>query len=78
MQQRQRQAPTNLIEVRSKSFSRVLDQASQVARFDTSVLITGESGVGKEVLAQTYPPTITTCLQHYVNGQLWRAPRNTS
>jgi two-component system response regulator HydG len=39
-------------EIRSKSFRQVLDVGSRVARFDSSVLITGESGVGKEVVAR--------------------------
>jgi DNA-binding NtrC family response regulator/predicted hydrocarbon binding protein len=39
-------------EVRSASFGRVLDMACRVAPYDCSVLITGESGVGKEVLAR--------------------------
>lgn len=42
----------NLVEVRSKAFQRVLEMATRVAPFDTSVLITGESGVGKEVVAR--------------------------
>jgi two-component system response regulator HydG len=43
---------SGLVEVRSTAFLRVMDLASRVAPFDTSVLITGESGVGKEVLAR--------------------------
>jgi DNA-binding NtrC family response regulator/predicted hydrocarbon binding protein len=39
-------------EVRSKACERVIDLGTRVARFDSSVLITGESGVGKEVLAR--------------------------
>jgi len=41
-----------LAEIKSKAFRKVLDISSRVSRFDTSILITGESGVGKEVLAR--------------------------
>jgi DNA-binding NtrC family response regulator len=40
-----------LVEVRSPAFTRVLELATRIAPFDSSVLITGESGVGKEVVA---------------------------
>jgi DNA-binding NtrC family response regulator len=36
----------------SKAMRRVIDQATQLARVDTTVLITGESGTGKEILAK--------------------------
>jgi len=41
-----------LVEARSPAFTRVLELAARIAPFDSSVLITGESGVGKEVVAR--------------------------
>jgi transcriptional regulator with PAS, ATPase and Fis domain/predicted hydrocarbon binding protein len=41
-----------LVEVRSAAFTRVLELATRIAQFESSVLITGESGVGKEVVAR--------------------------
>jgi len=41
-----------LVEARSPAFIRVLELATRIAPFDSSVLITGESGVGKEVVAR--------------------------
>lgn len=43
---------TGFVEVRSPAFARVVELASRAAPYDSSVLITGESGVGKEVLAR--------------------------
>jgi two-component system NtrC family response regulator len=37
----------------SKAMHRVIEQAAQLARVDTTVLITGESGTGKEILAKS-------------------------
>jgi len=39
-------------EVNSERFAQVLNLAARAAPFDSSILITGESGVGKEVLAR--------------------------
>lgn len=46
------QDPDFIAEVRSRSFRETLKIAAQVARFDSSVLISGETGVGKEVVAR--------------------------
>jgi len=40
------------VEVRSREFQRAVELADRVAKFDSSVLITGETGVGKEVVAR--------------------------
>ena len=40
------------VAIRSKSFRTVFEVANRVAPFDTTVLITGETGVGKEVIAR--------------------------
>ncbi len=44
--------PSFIAEIRSAAFRTVLDMAARVARFDSSVLLSGETGVGKEVVAR--------------------------
>jgi two-component system, NtrC family, response regulator HydG len=48
---REGEDPSGMI-VRSEGMRRVLDMARRVAKVDSSVLVTGESGVGKERVAQ--------------------------
>ena len=43
---------TDIADVRSKEFQTVLALGARVARFDSSVLLVGETGVGKEVIAR--------------------------
>lgn len=52
VEQLERMAQGSFAEVRSKSFRATLELAERVARFDSSILVTGESGSGKEVLAR--------------------------
>ena len=40
------------VEIKNKAFRNILELADRVAPFDTTILITGETGTGKEVLAR--------------------------
>jgi PAS domain S-box-containing protein len=51
-QLRERQPAFGNLVARSKAFANLLSLASRVAEFDTTVLIMGESGAGKEMVAR--------------------------
>lgn len=55
------------IVARSSKTKRVLEMAAQVAKVDSTVLITGESGVGKEIIANSIH-----YLSHRSNGPMIR------
>ena len=55
----------NNIVARSPNTKRVLGMAAQVAKVDSTVLVTGESGVGKEIIANSIH-----CLSHRSNGSM--------
>ena len=44
--------PSYIAPVKSTAFEKVLELARMVARFDSSVLLSGDTGVGKEVVAR--------------------------
>ncbi|QBG47597.1 sigma-54-dependent Fis family transcriptional regulator [Verrucomicrobia bacterium S94] len=52
MSQLENKTNPSFFEVHSTAFEQVVDLAARVSRYDSSVVITGESGVGKEVLAR--------------------------
>jgi PAS domain S-box-containing protein/TyrR family helix-turn-helix protein len=52
-QMRIKKVKNNNIVARSPNTKRVLEMATQVAKVDSTVLITGESGVGKEIIANS-------------------------
>ena len=66
-----------MAEVRSTSFHKTLNLATRVARFDSSVLITGESGVGKEVFARYIHDNSSRSQGRVRRGQLRSAARDT-
>jgi len=53
-------------EVRSRAMQKVLDLADRIARFDAAVLVTGETGVGKEVLARRIHANSARAKQSFV------------
>jgi len=46
------QSKFSFVEIRSRSFNNMLELTNRIAPYDSSVLITGETGVGKEVLGR--------------------------
>lgn len=64
-QMRIQKVKNNNIVARSPKTKRALAMAAQVAKVDSTVLVTGESGVGKEVIANSIH-----CLSHRSDGPM--------
>ena len=65
------------VEVRSREFQKVVRLADRVARFDSSVLITGETGAGKEVVARYIHSQSPRCDARLRRNKLWCVARDT-
>ena len=66
------------VEVRSREFQRVVELAERVAKFDSSVLITGETGAGKEIVARHIHSLSPRSERPVCSGQLRRAAGDTA
>ena len=62
------------IVTRSPIMQRLLDQARMVAQSDVSVLIHGQSGTGKEILAQAIHKDSTRCKKAFIDINLCALP----
>jgi len=76
VQELQLLAVPGLVELRSKSFQQVLNAAQRVSRFDSPVLITGESGVGKEIVARFIHDSSNRCEAPFVAVNCGALPEN--
>ena len=64
-------APFGMAEVKSKAYHEVLYVARKIAHFDSSVLLSGETGVGKEVLARYIRKNSERARKALRGGRLW-------
>ena len=55
--------------------NRAIEKALQVAPTDISVLVTGESGVGKEKYSKNHPSTFTQKTRQIHSCELWSYSR---
>ena len=68
----------NNIISRSQTMEQLLQEAEQIAGSDVSVLITGASGSGKELLANAIHKASSRCKKTFYCDQLWCAARTTT